>query len=602
MADIIKRHNFDQALRKINQFSNNVPSIPYIPKFEIDGGMFGWGKHYINGKEMNSYVEKIQDIFRKQNDIIVSTIREFREIYNTFDYLDREYIQGILGTANAAREASNQANTASNQAKTASEQAKDAANRALKNEADIRKEVEALSKIVLKLKNIKEEFNSKIHTLEQSFSLLCENIKVDIAHQIPSKEEISELRKDIAVIRNGNYLCQLNILCDEVISAGNQVEELETELLKLDERLSNSLNAEHEAFSANISSVRKECREIKDSISSLDKFFNTELKKSKEGLDKQLDDAFNLVFSEIKENKQILAETNSKLEEKLINELGRNEDQILKIRSLSEVKWAENKRAIADVQSSISEKIQAESAERAGLISEVRTFTEARCAENKQAIVDVESSMSEKIQAESANLAGQISEVLTFTETKCSENRQTITDVESSLSEKIEAESAELINQISEVRTLTEAKCAENRQAIADVESNMSKKIQTESAERIDQITEVRIFAEAKCAENKQAIADVESNMSEKMQAESSERISQIADVINVVETKSSDNLQAIEITKKELQIKLNEVSDALETLSTSNQIALRKLRIQVVISYIVGGLGLIIGALAYIL
>ncbi len=197
---IVKRHNFDSALRKIQNFSNQVPYIPQLEKFETDGGLFGLGDHYINGYEMNRYVEAVQDLFKTHNGIILKTIQEFRDVYNTFDYLDREYLTGIVQTANAAAKASEGAKTASNQAKVASDQAKFAAEKALKNEEDLKRDVENLRKLVEKIRNIKEDLSAKIESTNSSISLRMRTMEQELSSQLLSHEEITGLKSQLKTI------------------------------------------------------------------------------------------------------------------------------------------------------------------------------------------------------------------------------------------------------------------------------------------------------------------------------------------------------------------------------------------------------------------
>ena len=211
-SGIIKRHNFESSLNKIQAFSNNVPCIPEFDKFETDGGLFGWGDHHINGCEMNRYVEKVQDLFRSHNDVILKTIQEFREVYNTFDYLDREYIQGILQTANAAKKASEGAKAASDQAKVSSDQAKAAAEKALKNEADIQKDVENLRKLVEKIKSIKEDLSSKILVLESKLDRSINELRNDIKKGALSYEERQMITKMGDIYGKTKHLTDLDDL------------------------------------------------------------------------------------------------------------------------------------------------------------------------------------------------------------------------------------------------------------------------------------------------------------------------------------------------------------------------------------------------------
>ena len=189
-SGMVKRHNFDSALRKIQRFSNEVPYISELEKFETDGGLFGWGDHYVNGREMNNYVEKVQDLFRTHNDIIIKTIQEFRDVYSTFDYLDKEYLSGIVQTATAAAKASEGAKVASNQAKEASDQAKIAADKALKNEVNLQKDVENLRKLVEKIKSIKEDLSNRISKIESILNDIQISNSGDIVlHSLPNEKK-----------------------------------------------------------------------------------------------------------------------------------------------------------------------------------------------------------------------------------------------------------------------------------------------------------------------------------------------------------------------------------------------------------------------------
>lgn len=197
---IVKRHNFDSALRKIQNFSNEVPYIPELEKFETVGGLFGWGDHHVNGSEMNRYVEKVQDLFRMHNGIIIKTIQEFRDVYNTFDYLDREYLTGIIQTASAAAKASEGAKAASNQAMVASDQAKAAAEKALKNEEDLKKDVDNLRKLVEKIRSIKEDLSSRIESTNTSLSHKLRKMEQDLSAQLLLQDEIIVLQNQLKTI------------------------------------------------------------------------------------------------------------------------------------------------------------------------------------------------------------------------------------------------------------------------------------------------------------------------------------------------------------------------------------------------------------------
>lgn len=188
-SEIIKRHNFDNSLRRIHEFSTQINTPPELSGVKTSTWL--GTDHNVTGKELNYRLEVIQNIFRKQNDNIIKTIQEFRDIYRTFDYLDKEYLTGIIQIANAAAKASEGASIASNQAKVASDQAKDAANKALKNEEDLKKDVENLRKLVEKIKFIKEDLSNKILILESN----VKNLRQELSDQALSDEQQQSIKK-----------------------------------------------------------------------------------------------------------------------------------------------------------------------------------------------------------------------------------------------------------------------------------------------------------------------------------------------------------------------------------------------------------------------
>lgn len=154
--DKIKRHNFDIAKGNIEKFSRNLPSDPSFDRVETDGGLFGWGDHNVTGEEMNNFIGKVQDKFISVNHVLNKIVGEFREVYRAFDFLDREYISGIIGAVESAEEASQQA---------------------LKAQKDINDTVENLKKTVIGLVNLKstvEIHQAKLSELHDQIDKLAE--------------------------------------------------------------------------------------------------------------------------------------------------------------------------------------------------------------------------------------------------------------------------------------------------------------------------------------------------------------------------------------------------------------------------------------------
>lgn len=152
---LIKKHNFEEAKNKIRVFSNNLPTYPHFDKVEESGGLFNWGNHNVTGKEMNTFVSKVQDRFISVNSSLRSVVSEFREIYKALDFLDKEYIDGILVSVEAAEKASQQA---------------------LEAQSDIFMTIEVLQQTVKKLEEFKTSVCSDISNLSEQIIFISEKI------------------------------------------------------------------------------------------------------------------------------------------------------------------------------------------------------------------------------------------------------------------------------------------------------------------------------------------------------------------------------------------------------------------------------------------
>ena len=104
----IKKHDFEIAKKRIGDFklSNNGNSFARIDEKEF----FGFFDHNVTGQEMNKHIDKVQNAFIGVNKYINDIVKEFKEIYNAFDALDKEYINGIIKSLEKAQKAINENN------------------------------------------------------------------------------------------------------------------------------------------------------------------------------------------------------------------------------------------------------------------------------------------------------------------------------------------------------------------------------------------------------------------------------------------------------------------------------------------------------------
>lgn len=104
----IKKHNFEIAKKRIGDFklSNNGNSFARIDEKDFSG-IFD---HNVTGQEMNKHIDKVQNAFIGVNKYINDIVKEFEEIYNALDALDKKYINGIIKSLEKAQKAINENN------------------------------------------------------------------------------------------------------------------------------------------------------------------------------------------------------------------------------------------------------------------------------------------------------------------------------------------------------------------------------------------------------------------------------------------------------------------------------------------------------------
>ena len=167
----IKKHNFEEAKNKIKRFSENLPSNITFEK--VDENVLWLFDHNVTGEELNRLMEKVQAQFINLKDNQVSIIGEFREIYETFDKLDKEYIAGILISLKRAENAAEKANIA---------------------QEDIKKTIEALGKTVAVLKKFKDNVTGELEKLKIIGPAQIEAVQEVSTHIGELKELLSKLK------------------------------------------------------------------------------------------------------------------------------------------------------------------------------------------------------------------------------------------------------------------------------------------------------------------------------------------------------------------------------------------------------------------------
>lgn len=250
----IKTTNFDIAKGKIKEFSNKLPSIS-LSKFEQKKNFFGINKN-ITADDLNKFVSELQSNLIISNKVQGDVVKQFGEVYNALESLDKEYIQGIIFSIKAAGKANQEALEAHKEAKEA--------------QVDIKRVLDGLKITVKKLGEFKDNsthrglvVDRRIDEIEESILFLEETLEGNLqelgrkavqnslpdfgeykSKQITIDKTVKELRSEVeslikfrAVIQNYKHFNQIDEIWKDIQAQKSGLVEVEKKFKKYDSRL-----------------------------------------------------------------------------------------------------------------------------------------------------------------------------------------------------------------------------------------------------------------------------------------------------------------------------------------------------------------------------
>lgn len=282
----IKRHSFESATNRIKEFSEKTEAELKIDKVQIDGGLFGLGDHKVTGYELNRRLETIQNHFIAVNTTNNKMIKEFREIYNAFDALDRDYIASIVANVKAIEKTSNDVRVQQETLKQHNNKIADQQSKLDAHQIEIEKNLATISKIVTVLKVFKEKLEGYSHLTDiDKIWNDCKTIQSKI--QVVS-DNITKLSKktteDIAAANNKNKSLSDQVNRD-IITLRNEAKSFRKFYSDLSEKVENTANLLDNQIMViqEISSFLEQLKNISH-INDIDSMWN-EINKAKKCLD-----------------------------------------------------------------------------------------------------------------------------------------------------------------------------------------------------------------------------------------------------------------------------------------------------------------------------
>lgn len=103
---VIKEHDFLEAKNSLKKYTEQAEKDVELSRVPSDGGLFKLGKHKVTGPELNRITSQIQDYLISLNNLSQGLVEEFGQVYKAFEYLDKDYISGIVASIKAAEKVS----------------------------------------------------------------------------------------------------------------------------------------------------------------------------------------------------------------------------------------------------------------------------------------------------------------------------------------------------------------------------------------------------------------------------------------------------------------------------------------------------------------
>lgn len=103
---VIKEHDFQEAKNALKRYTEQAKEEVELSRVPTDGGLFNLGDHKVTGSELNRITTQIQDYLISLNHLSQGLVDEFGEVYKAFEYLDKDYISGIVASIKAAEKVS----------------------------------------------------------------------------------------------------------------------------------------------------------------------------------------------------------------------------------------------------------------------------------------------------------------------------------------------------------------------------------------------------------------------------------------------------------------------------------------------------------------
>ena len=239
----IKKHSFQLSKDRLKDLLETTAADIILDGVRTDGGLFGWGNHKVTGSEFNDRLETIQKYFIAVNETNNKTIKEFREIYNTLDVLDKDYMMSVVANVKAIEKTSNDVRKQQETLKVHNEKLQTQQSKLDRHQTEIEKNVDNIKKIVEALKIFKEKLEHYQHLSDiDKIYNDCKIIQTDVRKVSDRIEKLSKKAAEDIVAANSKNQALADRVNKDIPVIQSEQKTFKNTLSDLSEKLGNTID------------------------------------------------------------------------------------------------------------------------------------------------------------------------------------------------------------------------------------------------------------------------------------------------------------------------------------------------------------------------
>ena len=245
---MVKKHNFTKSIQQIEEFGKMATKEIEITPVQTEGTFIPFNDHNVTGDELNDVITEIQEHLIEVNKLQIKFVREFSNVYDAFNYLDKDYIDAINNNIHTIGVVSNQALTASRQANEAAIQAQ-MANKNVEAAVDTQKKiVDTLCIFKADIDKIKHIWNideiwENTEDAREKINKLGDELK-----KLHGVVDATALQTESNYNRIQDQLKNLSADINQAFALGEQANEAAVQAQKANKNVEEDLAKLHEAF------------------------------------------------------------------------------------------------------------------------------------------------------------------------------------------------------------------------------------------------------------------------------------------------------------------------------------------------------------------